>query len=151
MPPTVILEPQVLANVPAELLAGVSGPSGALEGSTGARITTGGYFKAIAQAVSDAAGVAVVRFGPVPTSAMWLLERYVVSVTNSPGSQASLYIGDPVTPNLEDGTLAGDLDVADGAPAIMVPGGEVLTFQWVNAGVGNVATARIQYLLASTG
>lgn len=149
MAQTVILEPHVLAEAPAELLAGVVGPSGALDGARGVSITTGGLFKAIGQAVSNPSGVAVVRFGPVPTSAMWLLERYVVSVEGSPGSSASLYIGDPKTPNLEDGTVKGDLDVGEGRPAIMVPGGEELTFQWVNAGVGNTATARIQYLLAS--
>lgn len=150
MPQTVRLEPVVVASVPTELLAGVVGPSGALEGSRGVTVTTGGLFKVIGQAVTGADEIAVVRFGPVPASSMWLLQRYVVSVENDPGSQCSLYIGDPVTPNLEDGTLRGDLDVADGAPPIMVPGGEVLTFQWVSAGVGNVATARIQYLLASS-
>lgn len=149
MPQTVILEPRVLAEAPLEALAGVSGPTGALEGAASVQISTGGLFKAIGQAVTDASGVARVEFGPVPSSAMWLLQRYVVSVTGSPGSAASLYIGSPVTPNLEDGTVFGDLDVADGNPAIMVPGGEVLTFEWVNAGVGNTATARIQYLLAS--
>lgn len=149
-----MLTPRVLTEVPAELLAGVRGPTGALEGSAGVTITTGGLFKVVGQAVTNAQGRALVQFGPVPLASMWLLERYVVSIETppgdpAPGSACSLYIGDPVTPNLEDGTISGDLDVGEGPPAIMVPAGEVLTFEWAGAGVGNTATARIQYLLAS--
>jgi hypothetical protein len=148
---TVKLTPQVVGNIPASELAGVSGPAGTLAvGTAPIGVQIAGLFKAVGQTVT-AGGTGTVMFPPVPSGAMYLLQRYVVACENDPGSQCSLYLGEIATPFLEDGTLRGDLDVADGSPPIMVPGGEVIIFHWVNAGTGNVATAKIQYALASSG
>lgn len=144
---------QVLADVPASALAGVLGPDPSTPGAPtgGLTVWTEGLFKQTGQAISDAGGEAVVQFGPVPANRMWLVQRWVVSVENSPGSQCSVYTDAIATPNLEDGTIAGDLDVADGDPALIVASGSVLIFHWVNAGAGNTATARIQFAVAAIG
>lgn len=96
-------------------------------------------------AVTAADGTAEVVFGPVPYGEVWLIQRITVQVTNAPGSAASVFVGPPIAANFVDGTIAGDLDVADELQPVVVPGGQILTVQWASAGVGNTATATIQY------
>lgn len=138
-------------SVPASALAGVSGPTGGGVASAGVGPTIEGWFRAVASTVA-VAGAGEVRFGPVPQGRMWLLQRYVVSVDPPTGglASASVYLGQAATPYLEDGTIKGDLDVADGDPPIVVPAGEIIIFQWAAAATGR-CTARIQYVQAILG
>lgn len=135
-------------GVPASELAGVL-VSPEVAGAPGGEVREAleGYVRDAADAVS-ANGSARVTFGPVPQGRMWLVQRYVVAVENNPGSVCSVYVGQPSTLNLEDGTAQGDLDVGTGDPPLIVPGGEVLTFEWLGAGSGNRCIAKVQYVVA---
>lgn len=134
-----------LPGVPGSALAGVVG--GGFASSAEARQVIDSYERAAAEADS-AAGAALVKFGPVPQGRVWLVQRYLVAVEGAPGSVASVYIGNPATINLVDGTAQGDLDVGAGDPPLIVPGGDVLTFEWAGAGDGNRCIATVQYLVA---
>lgn len=141
---------QVLPDVPASALAGVLGPNPDTPGipAGGVGLQLEGIFKQTEQAVS-VGGEARVIFGPVPANRMWLVQRYVISVTGSPGSVCSIYTDEIATSTLEDGTISGDLDVGEGEPSLIVASGSVLIFHWLGAGAGNTASARLQYAVAA--
>jgi hypothetical protein len=141
------------AVVPASALAGVVGPAAPINldgqpaGGLGLQIE--GMFRVSGEATA-VGGVAVVSFGPVPQGRLWLLQRYVVSATPAVGAACSLYLDQVATPFLEDGTISGDLDVADGDPPILVPSGSVILFAWAGAATSR-CYARVQYAQAYLG
>ena len=118
-------------------------------GSSPLRLDPVGINTATEQATTDASGVATVVFGPPQAATMWMLQSVIVHVTGAPGSSASVYVGTPAAANLRAGTNKGDLDSADQSPPVFVPSGQQVTVQWVSAGVGNVATATIQFEVVS--
>lgn len=137
-----------MPGVPAAELAGVLAAPSSAGGPAGQQVVESYEPRAVASETSGATGVATVRFGPVPAGRVWLVQRYLVHVENDPGSVASVYVGSPATVNLVDGTSKGDLDVGSGDPPLIVPGGQVLTFQWAAAGVGNECLATVSYWVA---
>lgn len=80
----------------------------------------------------------------VPPDQFWLVDRMTVTCTSSTETEARVYRGEERDANLVDGTVAGNLDIADEAQPILVEAGEELRCVWTGASDGAVGTFTVQ-------
>jgi hypothetical protein len=99
-------------------------------------------------APAGADGLCTVTFLPVDPGNLWLVDHETVSCTSSTRTACFVYLGPDIRPqNLRDFTGSGNLDIADNSSPLQIPGSRSLTYQWVGASLGAIATAAIQYRL----
>lgn len=114
--------------------------------AAGASLTVVDYRSQFARsAPADAAGIATVEFGPVPSGLLWLVQRMRVMTNSATASTLAVYAGPVDDSNMVDGTIVGNQDTADEASPILVDSNLMLTLQWTGATPGAIGTARIQH------
>lgn len=96
-------------------------------------------------AAFDGDGIAQVSFAPVEQDRAWLVWRVAVTTDSAATTEARVYIDRADVDRFVDGTSAGNLDVADMAAPIVVPGGGRLVVEWTNGTEAAQATANLQY------
>lgn len=95
---------------------------------------------------ASAAGVALLSFAPNRPDAVWSVEQVSVQTTGGACTAAVYKNGALIC-----ATSSGQLDSADGAPAVTIEGSDQLQIQWTGAGNGVTCTARIAGLLGYGG
>lgn len=89
-------------------------------------------------------GLVTVTFDPVNSGQVWQVGRMVVYSSSAAATVAFVYVGDPQVQNLRDASASGNLDIADNASPLLVPGSRSLVVQWVGASDGATALCSIQ-------
>lgn len=131
-----------------------SGPSAAPRLAEGpppdSRFRTVGYDSVVGQSAPAAGGAMEAVFGPVPQGTAWLVERVLVITNSATPTTCFIFLGEARDQNLIEGTNSGNLDVADEASPIMVPGNTELRVRWGGASDGAIGTCRVQYRAITT-
>lgn len=84
----------------------------------------------------------------VPTNYVWLVSGIAVMCPTSETVPCLIYDVDPDSNGVAcAGTRTGNLDFDDGC-TLIIPGGAVMTLEWVGVDVGITARCRVQYALA---
>lgn len=136
--PAVALDPHSKLDLPGTLqefnaLAG--------KGAAGSSILLRSFTKKeSAEAIADAAGVAVVNFGAPFIGWTWRIERMVVLGSGS----VKVYVGGRQDSRVVDLTASGSADVADEAQPIYVEEGELVEVVFTGATVGGLCTVNAQ-------
>lgn len=100
-------------------------------------------FGANATATFDAAGVAVVEFGPVPVWETWTIGLMSVSATSAAETFAAVYRGDPAPTTFVESSVRGSSgDTSDSRYQLQQ--GDRLVVRWENGTPGATATAVVQ-------
>lgn len=89
-------------------------------------------------------GFATVAFPQLDTETQWLLDHAVAQCDSTTDTVMRLYDSDPNRGTLWDGTDAGNFNVADWSPGLLIrPQGQLLAV-WSGCSDGAVATLRVQ-------
>lgn len=99
----------------------------------------------------DAAGVALVVLGPVPTWAQWQITNIAVSLTAGSGEARIYATPEPNDASLLAGTYAAELDNAPCNPPLVLDTGEALSVRFTDCTPGETATVVLRGELVSTG
>lgn len=105
------------------------------------------YQRTHGQSSPAAGGTCSVELGPVPQDETWLVDRMIVLCDSAADTEARVYVGSVRDTAFVDGSLTGNLDVADESQPVLVDAGEPLTCVWSGAADGAVGTFAIQYRL----
>jgi len=101
------------------------------------------------QTTVAADGSARIQFDGPPIGKVWLVQRYVLSMDpGGAGSTIRVYVGTVSLGGFRDGSVKGDLNIADGGTPLFVGGGSPVIFVWEGGTPGDAATAQLQYVLA---
>jgi hypothetical protein len=92
-----------------------------------------------------AGGTCTVILDPVPDGETWRVERLVVTCTSTSVPLVRVYAGAVADFNVVDATAAGNLDIADEDPPLLLTQGEQLICVWTGATDGAVGTFRAQW------
>lgn len=105
------------------------------------------YRRKTTQSGAAADGACTAALDQVPQGETWLVDRMVVQCTSSTETVARVYAGGVRDSAFVDGTIAGNLDVADESQPILVDSGDALVCVWSDASDGAVGTFSVQYRL----
>jgi hypothetical protein len=99
----------------------------------------------------ESGGQILVTGPEISTDQRWVIEHATTSCTSSTPTTLFLYAGTVMPQNLLDGSAAGNFDVADWSPGLLVPGGSRLVAVWSGASTGAVGFLNLQLTVYSTG
>jgi hypothetical protein len=105
------------------------------------------YRHAVATSQPAAGGTCTALVPAVPADETWLVDRMTVLCTSTTDTEARVYIGSADGRNLVDGSISGNLDIADESQPVLADSGDELRCVWTGATDGAVGTFRIQYRL----
>lgn len=89
-------------------------------------------------------GIARIELPQLDYATRWQLTHMVIGCTSTQATALRLYFGSVSNGNLRDGSSAGNFDVADWNPGLMVPPSSVLIAQWTGCTDGAQATLTLQ-------
>jgi hypothetical protein len=82
----------------------------------------------------------VIEFNRVPNTETWLVDRAAISTDSTTATELRAYLDAELPLNLLDGSIAGNLDVADNNAPWRIPRGRKLLLVWTGASAGAVAS-----------
>lgn len=89
-------------------------------------------------------GIAEIDLDQLPADTRWVLTHMVVGCTSTSTTSLRLYLDQVANNALRDGTDAGNFNVADWAPGLMIPPSRTLIARWSGCSDGAIATLTLQ-------